>query len=278
MFVKGGFVAVPVGLAAAWLHVPYITHDSDAIPGLANRIIGRWAKLHAVGLPKEVYNYPADKTVTVGVPISDKFKTVTEDAQKAFRRELKLEQYKEVVFVTGGGLGALRLNESVAVVAPDLLRTYPKLALLHVVGRDHVASIQALYDKSLSMADKSRVVVKGFIDDLYRYSGAADVIISRASATSLAEFAAQSKACVIIPNPQLTGGHQTKNAQVLAKTQAAVIVEEKQLAANPDLLAHEIHKLLDHPAARTKLGEQLHNFAQPDATKRLSELILSIVK
>src|SRR5579862_7870303 len=73
VFIKGGFVGVPVGLAAAQLHIPFITHDSDAVPGLANRIIARWATAHAVALPKELYNYPADKTFTVGVPISSDF-------------------------------------------------------------------------------------------------------------------------------------------------------------------------------------------------------------
>jgi UDP-N-acetylglucosamine--N-acetylmuramyl-(pentapeptide) pyrophosphoryl-undecaprenol N-acetylglucosamine transferase len=70
IFIKGGFVGVPVGLAAAVLRIPYITHDSDALPGLANRIIAPWAKKHAVGLPKEVYSYPPDKTITVGVPLA----------------------------------------------------------------------------------------------------------------------------------------------------------------------------------------------------------------
>jgi UDP-N-acetylglucosamine--N-acetylmuramyl-(pentapeptide) pyrophosphoryl-undecaprenol N-acetylglucosamine transferase len=68
IFIKGGFVGVPVGLMAALRGIPYVTHDSDAVPGLANRIIARWARLHAVGLPKEVYAYPPAKTVTVGVP------------------------------------------------------------------------------------------------------------------------------------------------------------------------------------------------------------------
>jgi UDP-N-acetylglucosamine--N-acetylmuramyl-(pentapeptide) pyrophosphoryl-undecaprenol N-acetylglucosamine transferase len=77
LFVKGGFVGVPVGLAAAKLGIPYITHDSDALPGLANRIIARWAALHAVALPKEVYHYPAANTVTVGVPISHEFRPRT---------------------------------------------------------------------------------------------------------------------------------------------------------------------------------------------------------
>ena len=270
-------MSLPVGLAAAFLHIPYITHDSDAIPGLTNRIISRWARLHAVSLPKEIYKYPANKTVTVGVPIGKHFLPVTKSSQASYKEELGLGNYKQVIFITGGGLGAQRLNEVVAQVMPELLKNYPDLVAVHAVGRDHKQSMRHLYDKNLATADMPRVIIKGFIDDLYRYSGAADVIITRAGATNLAEFAAQSKACVIVPNPQLTGGHQVKNAQALAAHKAAIIIQEQQLIRYPETLSDTISRLLDHPSDRQQLGHRLSQFAYLNATEHLAQLILSMV-
>src|SRR5207253_4160634 len=77
IFIKGGFVGVPVGLAAAKRKIPYVTHDSDVLPGLANHIIARWASAHAVAMPKQLYHYPQDKTYTVGVPVSGEYREVT---------------------------------------------------------------------------------------------------------------------------------------------------------------------------------------------------------
>ena len=77
IFSRGGYVSVPVALGAHLNKIPYITHDSDPIPSLANRIIARWATIHAVALPKKIYNYPPDKTVTTGIPINDKFVSVS---------------------------------------------------------------------------------------------------------------------------------------------------------------------------------------------------------
>jgi len=279
MFVKGGYIAVPVGLAAALRHIPYVTHDSDIVPGLANRIIARWASAHAVALPKEVYNYPKDKTLTVGVPISSKFQPVTSVLQKSYRKDTNLENYQEIIFVTGGGLGSLNVNKMFAKISPELLNLYPKLAIVHSVGRDHVVFMSKYYDNLLSNASqKSRIIIKGFINDFYKYSGGADVIICRAGATNLAEFAVQGKACVVVPNPILTGGHQTKNADYLLKQQAIEVVLENDLKNNTLKLLDVIRNLLDNPTNRHEMGKRLAKLAMPGATKQLAKLIMDVIK
>lgn len=274
VFVKGGFVGVPVGLAAARLGIPYITHDSDAIPGLANRLIARWAARHAVALPREIYQYPANKTVTVGVPISHKYQPADEATRKRLRRQLGLEAYDKLLLVTGGGLGAQRLNEAVIANAPDLLACYPGLAIVHLAGRAQVVDVREKYNKALKVADHGRVIVHGFVANLYDYGAAADVVITRAGGTSIAEFAAQAKACVVVPNPLLTGGHQLKNAQALVERDAIKVVDEAALAADPQALAVALRPLLDDPQAAERLGRQLHSMAQPDAARRLAMVLL----
>lgn len=273
LFIKGGFVGVPLGLMAALLRIPYITHDSDAVPGLANRIIARWAVAHAVAMPKEVYSYPKGKTYETGVPISADYVMVTAERQTAYKTELGLDPKNPVVLVTGGGLGAQRLNEAVAQISKALIARHPRLRIVHVAGRGKVDSLTALYKKALGIK-AAQVVVEEFVDGFYRYSGAADVIIARAGATNLAEFAAQAKACIVVPNQQLTGGHQLKNAEVLEKAGAIVCVSDEAVQKNPELLLQQVERLLDDPRARLSLARELHKTSTSDAAEQLAELIL----
>lgn len=274
IFIKGGFVGVPVGLAAASLHIPYVTHDSDAIPGLANRIISRWATKHAVALPPEVYHYPADKTVMTGIPLRADFIPVTETLKKKYRGKLKLPAKAKVLFVIGGGLGSRRVNRAVSDAVPHLLREFPDLYVLQAAGHANVTEVKAAYKQKLSSKEQSRLKVLAFIDDVHLYSGAADVVITRAGATNLAEFALQGKACIVVPSPFLTGGHQLKNARYLEEQGAAVVIDETELAADPNRLAALTSNLLKNPAERKKLAARLAKFAKPDATSELARLVL----
>jgi UDP-N-acetylglucosamine--N-acetylmuramyl-(pentapeptide) pyrophosphoryl-undecaprenol N-acetylglucosamine transferase len=274
IFVKGGFVGVPVGLAAARLGIPYVTHDSDSIPGLANRIISKWAVLHTVALPKEVYKYPADKTLTVGIPLVAQYDLVTEAAKQKFRQELSIPAQAKMLFIIGGGLGAQRINTAVATVLPHLLAEFNDLYVVHAVGRNNETAMRTTYDASLTEASSARVQVHGFLHDVYRYSGAADVVVTRAGATNLAEFAVQGKACIIIPSPFLTGGHQLKNAQYMADQNAAVVLDEATVQADPNFLARSISELLKDAAKRESLGEALQKFGHHDAAHTLAVVLL----
>lgn len=278
VFTRGGFVSVPVALAAAALKIPYITHDSDAIPSLANRIIARWASRHAVALPKEVYPYPQSKTVEVGVPISHMFHVPDAAEMGDLRRRMGLTEGQKSVLVTGGGLGAQRLNDAVIAVAPELLHRYPGLRLYHLSGRSLEDAVNKQYDSVVSPDRRKDVQVIGFTESLHEYSAVADIVVARAGGNSMAEMAAQAKACIIVPNPILTGGHQTKNARVLADRQAIRVVDEQQLREDPQALLPEICRLLDDPAEARRLGAALHKVAQPDAARKLAVVLLDEVR
>lgn len=277
IFFKGGFVSVPVGLAAACLRIPYITHDSDIIPGLANRIIARWAAVHAVGMPADLYPYPPDKTIQVGIPINSAFMPVTDELMRQYRSELGIAHASHVLFVTGGGLGAARLNEAVTTMAGQLLSDFPSLYILHGAGRGNEVAVQAAYDR-LSEPQRGRAIVKGFIKDMYRHSGAADIVIARGGASALAEIAAQGKACIVVPNPFLTGGHQLKNAEHLQRSGAIRVVTEDEIKQNPAALYPATLDLLHNEAKRHSLGEKLLRTAHPDAADKLAHLLLQNAK
>ncbi len=277
VFIKGGYVGVPVGLAAALRRIPLVTHDSDALPGLANRIVSRWAVAHAVALPKTFYTYPPDKVVETGVPVDELYQYVTPKLQAMYQRELRLKR-GPVVCISGGGLGAQRINEAITAVLDELFARYSEVNVLHLAGRDHQNEIRRRYQQALSASQYARCRIEGFVTDAYRYSGAADVVVCRAGATSLAELAMQAKACVVIPNPLLTGGHQLKNAQALEKRKAAIILPEDKVAADPSVLLETISSLLGSQKKRHTYGEALHDFTKKDATKQLAGLIITTGK
>jgi UDP-N-acetylglucosamine--N-acetylmuramyl-(pentapeptide) pyrophosphoryl-undecaprenol N-acetylglucosamine transferase len=274
VFIKGGFVGVPVGLAAALLRIPYVTHDSDAIPGLANRIVAPWAKYHAVALPKELYAYESHRTFTVGVPTHNEYHLVTESDQLKYKKQLGLAADAKVLLVTGGGLGAQRLNQAVVAITRELLTAIPTLVIFHTVGRANEEATNALYAQKISQEEQGRVHVLGYTTELYKYGGAADLIVMRAGATAIAEFAVQGKACVLVPNPFLTGGHQLKNAEALRDSRAVAIIDDDAMANDLPLLVSTISGLLEDDVARKEMGSNLRQFAHPDAAVELAELVL----
>ncbi len=278
IFTRGSFVSVPVCLAARLRGIPYITHDSDAIPSLANRIIASGARLHAVAMPKEVYNYPPDKTVTVGVPISDNFRMVAGQELAGLRAQLGLEDATDVLLVTGGGNGAQRINTAAVACVPELLKRYPGLYVVHVAGRLEEQEVRRQYKQELPPKEQKRVVVKGFVGNMHQYSAAADVVVTRAGATTMAEFAVQAKACVVVPAPHLTGGHQLKNAQVLADRKAVRLVADATLQDDPHALMPPLTDLFDHPEKIAALGKKLAQLAQPNAAHLLAVVLLEVVK
>jgi UDP-N-acetylglucosamine--N-acetylmuramyl-(pentapeptide) pyrophosphoryl-undecaprenol N-acetylglucosamine transferase len=272
VFSKGGFVAVPVGVAARLRGVPIITHDSDSVPGLANRIVGRWAKVHATGMPPEFYGYPKSTIEYVGIPIDERIKKVTPKIMNQCREQLGLPPSGSVLLLSGGGNGSVRLNELLLSVAKNLLEADLSLRILHITGKAHQPGVEQAYKQKLPKPELDRVMVEGFTPDFYAYSAAADLVVTRAGATTLAELAAEGKACVIIPSPFLTGGHQLKNARQLADAGAAVVADE---TIEPDEFLVIVNELLSNDHRRFELAKNMYATAKTDAAARLASIIIS---
>jgi UDP-N-acetylglucosamine--N-acetylmuramyl-(pentapeptide) pyrophosphoryl-undecaprenol N-acetylglucosamine transferase len=269
ILLKGGFVGVPVGLAGAARKIPLVTHDSDAIPGLANRLAGCWAVYHATALPAEHYGYPAAKSRFTGVLVGDSYKPVTAELQADYRQQLKVPADDLLLLITGGSLGSQKLNDGLVSIAPRLLQKYPKLWIFHVTGRGNQACYGDFSNPQLKVSE--------LLSDLYIYSGAADVVVTRAGANSLAEFGVQGKASIVVPNPLLTGGHQLENAQHLLDQQAVKVVDETSLAKDSgQALLPIIEELLDNPQQRSQLGSKLQSLTIKDAAQNLAKLLLEV--
>ncbi len=191
---------------------------------------------------------------------------------QSFRSKVGLADYSKVICITGGGNGADKLNQIAVANVPFLLKKYSDLAIIHIAGRAFLDNINSIYNKKVAPSDRKRVIVKGFVDDLYLYTGAADVIIARGGATNLAEFAAQGKACIIIPSAQLIWN--VKNAHELAKDHAVINLSEAQ--AEQELrLAHTILELLDNKKSREDLKKKIVQYYVPDSASKIAALVIN---
>lgn len=271
VFSKGGFVAVPVGIVAKLKRIKIVTHDSDIVPGLANRIIGRWAAIHATGMPARYYSYPKDTIRYVGIPLNENILPVTPEDQANYKQELAISTDKKVVLVSGGGHGAMTLNSLVTAASPEIVKAEPDVYIIHLAGDKHVQQVEAGY--AAAGLNQNHVKVMGFTNDFYKFTGAADLVITRAGATTLAELAAQGKACIVIPSPFLTGGHQLKNAEGLRKLKA---VETLPNNATPSELSKLVNSLITNSHKRAELSANFASTAKPGAAGELADIILSL--
>lgn len=268
IFFKGGYVCLPVGVAAYLLRIPYVVHDSDAHPGLTNRILSRHAKAIATGAPLEYYDYKSDITKYVGIPISSDFRRYDENEKKAAKGYWGINDQYPLVVVTGGGLGAKRINDVVAETLDDLLK-FCSVVLISGEGQ---------YDelRSLTPADSDRFMLCSFVSkDMAKLIGAADVVVARAGATTILELAAAAKPTILIPNAKLTGGHQLKNAAVYLKESAVISVNEDEMVKNPRILTKEIKELLSDSDKAKNMADKLHSFSKPNAARDVANMVVS---
>lgn len=272
ILLKGGFVCVPVAVAAHLNKIPYITHDSDALPGLSNRIAGKWAKIHATGMPAQYYKYPKDKVRAVGVPIGDEFRSYSPSELAEIKQRLGYKPTDLIMLVLGGSNGARRLNSAVVKILPSLLSSHKNLQVVQILGAGNNDQIE-----NFPAHLKSRVTFLDFTNKLSDYSASADLVITRAGGTTMAEFAALGKACVMVPNPYLTGGHQLKNAQVYRDAHAALIVEENAIAGSAHELSEAVDSLLNDPKKRAELASSLAKTApERGAAAELAKLLIEV--
>ncbi len=268
VFAKGGYVSLPMGIAARLLGYPLVIHDSDTRPGLTNRVLSRYATTIATGSPLENYTYDHSKSHYIGVPISRDFIPVNPDQQRSYKISLGIKPESITIVATGGGLGAPSINLALAKAARALVAR--GIEVYHVTGKRHYDDI-ALLVKDIP----GYHAVPFVYENMHQVLGAADIVISRASATFLQELAGLGKPVIAIPARQL--GDQLKNAEVYKMAGAAVVMTDAEIGTG-DALEKMILQLIDAPAQRKAMGEKLHTFARPHAANDLAKLILEAVK
>jgi UDP-N-acetylglucosamine--N-acetylmuramyl-(pentapeptide) pyrophosphoryl-undecaprenol N-acetylglucosamine transferase len=271
VFAKGGYVCLPVGFAAHLLNIPLVIHDSDAHPGLTNRVLSKWATAIATGAPLEYYSYPADRSRYVGIPISSEFHEFSDSERQAAKLQWGINDNYPLVVVTGGGLGAQRINDAVAIALDDLLKL-GSLVLVSGAGQ---------YDelRSITPPNSDRFQLHAFISkDMASLLGAADVVITRAGATTILELAALAKPTILVPNGKLSGGHQLKNAAVYFDKNAVMVIDEERMVNDPQILVSTVQEILSNPERAREMAHELASFARPNAANDVADMIISVIR
>lgn len=267
VFTKGGYVCLPVGLAARFLRIPLVIHDSDAHPGLTNRVLSRFATSIATGAPLEYYPYPKAISHYIGIPIAQSFKQHTTDEQQAAKREWGISEDRPLIVVTGGGLGAQRINETVAETLHELMK----------LGSVVLISGTGQYDelRAFMPTNSDTFQLHPFITDMPVLLTAADVVVTRAGMTTILELAALAKPTILIPNAKLTGGHQVKNADVYVAKDSVIVVNEEEMIINRNLLVEAVSAVLSDKDEAHAMALRFAKFAKPHAARDMATMIVA---
>jgi len=259
---KGGYTSVPVVLATAFLRIPLIIHESDAVPGRANRLATRFARYIAISYDDVAKYFPASKTALTGIPIRQAFLSPTDNPHQL----LGVDTNKPIIFITGGSTGAERLNTLVLDSLDELL---PHHQLIHQVGGQNQTVVQ------------KTAAARGLPDDLLKryfvlgHASAevmaaaydvATIVVSRAGSTSIFEIALKGKPSIIIPIPEAISHDQRSNAYAYARSGAASVIEDDNLTDN--LLAAEIKRIVSDKRVYDAMATAATQFTTPEAAAK----------
>jgi UDP-N-acetylglucosamine--N-acetylmuramyl-(pentapeptide) pyrophosphoryl-undecaprenol N-acetylglucosamine transferase len=266
VFSKGGYGSVPVVIAAKIMQIPIILHESDAIPGLANRIVSKFSTEIFVAFQKTKGINPGKKFV-IGNPIR---KELTRGSAFEAQKRFNLQGEKPIILVIGGSQGSLRINDTILAILPQLLDRYE---IIHITGERNYKQVKneshALLKEDL---EKFYHPFPFFAEDELKDAyAAADLIVSRAGAGSIFEILANHKASILIPLAGAAQNHQAENAYRLAERGAAIVMEEENLT--PHFFLERIKSLFSLPEELEEIRENTKELAKPEAGRILAAYI-----
>jgi UDP-N-acetylglucosamine--N-acetylmuramyl-(pentapeptide) pyrophosphoryl-undecaprenol N-acetylglucosamine transferase len=251
----GGYAAGPVLFMAAMKGLPIVVHEPNAAPGFANRYVAPFATRALVAFPEAERFFPATRVEVVGVPVRAEF----------FRVPPKPHQPPFTILVSGGSQGARRINRAVMESLPLFAASDVPVCFIHQTGEKDQADALAAFERS-GLAERGRVVP--FIDDMPAAFAAADLLVCRAGASTLAEITAAGKAALLVPFPFAADNHQFRNAESLARAGAARVVLDAEL--DGDRLFQEVIRLLP---LLSQMEERSRALAKPRAAERIVEIL-----
>jgi UDP-N-acetylglucosamine--N-acetylmuramyl-(pentapeptide) pyrophosphoryl-undecaprenol N-acetylglucosamine transferase len=262
VFGVGGYASGPAMGAAILRGTPTMAFEPNAVPGMANRLIGKRVQAAAVNFP------PAAKwfrnAEVTGIPVRPEFFAIhPPDPSKSLH-----------LLIFGGSQGARIFNNLMPPLIPALLEAVPGLTILHQAGARHADTTRAAYESS--NADPSRWRVEAYLDNMAEQFAAANLVMARSGASTVAELAAAGKPSLLIPFAAAADDHQRSNAEVMVQANAAVMLQERDLADQQTLLDSLI-RLLRNPARLQSMSQQARTQAHPQAARRIAEILFSLI-
>jgi UDP-N-acetylglucosamine--N-acetylmuramyl-(pentapeptide) pyrophosphoryl-undecaprenol N-acetylglucosamine transferase len=262
VFGVGGYASGPAMAAAIWTKVPAMAFEPNAMPGLANRLVGKRVQAAAVNFPAAA-KWFRNCEVT-GIPVRPEFFGLTQPSGAAPH-----------LLIFGGSQGARILNTHLPQVIPALFDAIPGLTVLHQSGARNLESTQAAY--AATGADPARWQVQAFLDDMPARFAEANLVMARSGASSVAELAAAGKPSLLVPFAAAADEHQKRNAEAMVDAGAAVMLEEPALAI-PGRLLETLTSLLGAKERLAVMAAAARTQAHPDAAERIADRLAALAK
>lgn len=271
----GGYASYPVVREAARRGIPTAVHESNAEPGLTTKMLAKYVDKVMVGFEESRQHYPHPERVEItGTPVRGEF---FEHPRVEARAELGFTDDKPVVVTSWGSLGAQVMNDHmVDFVARECREGMPFHHIYGVGARYYQRVLDALKDKEIDLADYPMVDMREYIYNMPVVMDAADVMLSRAGASTISEITATARPSILVPSPNVTANHQEKNARVLSGRGAAVLMLESE--SSGDKLYDTVQSMLADPAGLEKMRAELREMAIGDANERIYAVLCSIMK
>jgi UDP-N-acetylglucosamine--N-acetylmuramyl-(pentapeptide) pyrophosphoryl-undecaprenol N-acetylglucosamine transferase len=265
----GGYASLPMVLAARGRQVPCFIHEQNAIPGMTNKLLARFARQVFITLEESAKFFPKDTTLLTGNPLRRQILDLVGRQNPPVpppRQETEGEQDERRgpgvfrIFIFGGSQGAHAINMAMIEALPHLTDLSGRLEISHQTGEKDCTTVRDAY-KNTTIP----VIVQPFIKDMATEYRKADLIICRAGATTIAETTACGKPCLFIPFPHAVDDHQRRNAEALLKKQACFMLLEHELTG--DRLASEIRELMNDPELLQQTCDAAFGLARLDAAQ-----------
>lgn len=267
----GGYVTWPVVKSAQVMNIPTVIHESNACPGLVTKLLAPKCDKVLLNLKGAEAEFKNRKNIkTVGNPVRREFLTLS---RKAARKKLGISENEFLIVSFGGSGGSEKLNEAVIALMRSHSSKMKNIRHIHGCGNKYEKDLKHSFPELFR--EKGGCIIKPYIDDMPTLIKAADTVISRCGAMTLAELSAAGIASILIPSPNVTNNHQYKNAKHIADSGAAILIEEKDLSERS--LLDAVRKLENDMCKRREMSEKIKSFYVADSERLIAEEILSLI-
>jgi len=257
----GGYASAPLLFSAAVKGIPIIIQEQNSYAGLANKVLSKWAKKICVAYDDMEQFFPKDRLVHTGNPIRINVLRSLQQSNATAKSAWNLVEGKKTILVIGGSLGATTINKSIEACLPEL-KALDVQVIWQTGNRDA---------ERLANFTSDAIKVTAFIKEMDKAYGAADYIVSRAGAIAVSELAIVGKPVILIPSPNVTEDHQTKNAMALVKKDAAILVKDAEAIAQ---LGNVLSDLIKDKSKADRIAHNIAVLAKPNAAKDIVALMM----
>ncbi|MDD4358647.1 MAG: UDP-N-acetylglucosamine--N-acetylmuramyl-(pentapeptide) pyrophosphoryl-undecaprenol N-acetylglucosamine transferase [Candidatus Pacebacteria bacterium] len=273
IFSKGGYGSIPPVIAGMLLGVPIVLHESDVIPGKANRMLSSFSfKIYVAFPEKETAYFPLEKMIYVGNPVRE---SLLNGSQNKAKEIFNLSFKKPTVLILGGSQGSIRINELIMQIAPEMLKFFE---IIHQTGYEDFERIKSQTSALIPSELKSEYHVFPFLneEEIKSAYAACDAIVARAGAGTIFEISAIGRPSILIPLPESAQNHQLKNALTYAKlTGAAIVIEEKNLT--PNFFLAKLKNIFQFKNIK-ELGNRAKQFSTQNSAEIIAKDIINFLE